>query len=324
VLPRYVSVGYAILAVLSGTIRIKNWVGIVTAVVAIDLFSAAFVGAAALLHFCNSATFTSSPALWFVVLTVAGYAFAEVERLPLAMAQPIRIVVFTLLLLGTLERSVGQVMFLFLALPIPICSPKSQPGDKLPEQPEPQDVLRHEEKRGETEKPRKKPKKTASKKFSHVISAFVKGVIAWGMSIIIIPLQVLPFCYSHCLVYWISASSVSQNPSFLSDLTPMFIIALNSVFIFLYAGQFREPESHDRRKSPSRWMRYMKHFVTFLVVSVLLAVSPRLWWPDSTIAGVESCFIYENGTSVTSFVALGGAGVIKSIERRPPIKLVQD
>jgi hypothetical protein len=68
----------------------------------------------------------------------------------------------------------------------------------------------------------------------------------------------------------------------------------------------------------------VKHFVPFLVASVLLAVSPRLWWRDCAIAGVEPCFIYENGTSVTSFVPLGSAGVIKSIERRPPIKIVQD
>jgi hypothetical protein len=103
----------------------------------------------------------------------------------------------------------------------------------------------------------------------------------------------------------------------------LFINALNSIFTFLHAGQFREPESHDRRKSPSRWMHYVNHFVPFLVVSVLLVVSPRLWCRDYAIAGVESCFIDENRTSVTSFVPLGGAGVIKAIERRPPIKLVQ-
>jgi hypothetical protein len=71
-------------------------------------------------------------------------------------------------------------------------------------------------------------------------------------------------------------------------------------------------------------MRYVKHFVSFLVVSVPLAVSPRLWWRDYAIASVESCFIYDNGTSVTSFMPLGGAGVTKSIKRRQPIKLVQD
>jgi hypothetical protein len=68
-------------------------------------------------------------------------------------------------------------------------------------------------------------------------------------------------------------------------------------------------------------MRSVWHFAPFFVVAVLLAVIPRPWSRDYTIVGIESCFIYENGTSMTSFVPLGGTGVVKSIERRPPIKL---
>jgi hypothetical protein len=105
VIPRYVSVGFAILEVLYGTIRIGNWVVIVTAVVAIGLVSAAFVGAAALMHFYNSVAFAAYPALWFVVLTAAGRALAGVGRRPLGTVEPIRVVVFALLLLGTHERS---------------------------------------------------------------------------------------------------------------------------------------------------------------------------------------------------------------------------
>jgi hypothetical protein len=128
-------------------------------------------------------------------------------------------------------------MLRFLTLPIPICWPKSQPGDKLPTQPEPYDEVSDEKQREVTEKPRKKPKKATNKKFSGMISAFIDWVMTWSMGTILIPLQVLPICYSLCLVSRISASSVSQNPSFLSDLAPMLIIVLNSIFIFLYAGQ---------------------------------------------------------------------------------------
>jgi hypothetical protein len=104
----------------------------------------------------NSVAFAASPALWFVVLTAAGYTLADVGRLPLATAELIRIVVFALLFLGIHERSVGPVMLLFLALSSPICRPKSQPGDKLPNQLEPQDEVSDEEKREATEKPRRK------------------------------------------------------------------------------------------------------------------------------------------------------------------------
>jgi hypothetical protein len=89
------------------------------------------------------------------------------------------------------------VMFLFLTLPIPICWRKSQPGDKFPTQPEPQEKVRDEEKTEATQK----LKKAAIKKFSRVISAFIKGVMTWSVSIILVPLQVLPICYSLCLVY---------------------------------------------------------------------------------------------------------------------------
>jgi hypothetical protein len=98
----------------------------------------------------------------------------------------------------------------------------------------------------------KKAEELSQQKFSRVISAFIDWVMTWGVSIILIPLQALPICYSLCLVYRIPASSVSQNPPFLSDLALMLIIALNSIFIFLYARQFREPKSHECRKSSSR------------------------------------------------------------------------
>jgi hypothetical protein len=109
VMPHYIGVGFAVLGVPYGIIKIGNWVAIVVAVVTIGLVSASFVGAAALMHFCNSVGFAACSALWFVVLTVAGYTLADVGRLPLATAEPTRVVFFTILLLGTHERSVGPV-----------------------------------------------------------------------------------------------------------------------------------------------------------------------------------------------------------------------
>jgi hypothetical protein len=55
----------------------------------------------------------------------------------------------------------------------------------------------------------------------------------------------------------------------------MLIIVLNSIFIFLDAGQFRKPESHDRRKPATRWICYVMYFVPFLVVAVLPSVIRR-------------------------------------------------
>jgi hypothetical protein len=324
VMQQFVSIGFTILGLLHGGRRIKNWVAFVIAVVTIGLVCAAFVGVAALLHLCNSVTFAAFPGLWFVVLTAVGCVLARVGHLPLGTAEPIRVFLFTLLLLGTRQSSIGLAMFLFLALSIPICWPNPQPGDELPSQPKPEAEMGDDEKGNATERPSNKPKKAANKKFSRGICGFIDLMMTWSVSILIILLQVIPFCYCLCLVYRISVSSVSQSPSFLGNLASMLIIALNSIFIFLYSGQFRTPESHDRREPPFRWMRSVWHFVPFLVVAVLLAVIPRLWLPDSAIVGVKSCFIYENGTSVTSFVPLGGTEVIKSIERRRPIKLVHD
>jgi hypothetical protein len=146
-------------------------------------------------------------------------------------------------------------MVLFLALPIPICWPNSQPGEELPSQPKPETEVSDKEKRCATERRRNKPKKAVNKKFSHMICGFIDRVMTWSVNILMIPLQALPFCYSICLVYRISASSVSQNPSFLADLALLLIIALNSIFIFLYVGQFRTPESNSRA---SEWTSDVK------------------------------------------------------------------
>jgi hypothetical protein len=117
---------------------------------------------------------------------------------------------------------------------------------------------------------------------------------------------------------------VSQIAGFLADLAPLLLIALNSIFIFLYSEQFRWSDSHDAPEQPRSWSRFLKHSVPFIVVAVLLAVIPPPWSQDYAIVGIESCFIYENGTAVTSFVPRGGARVIKAINRQPPLELVQD
>jgi hypothetical protein len=66
----------------------------------------------------------------------------------------------------------------------------------------------------------------------------------------------------------------------------------------------------------------MMLFVPFLVIAVLLALIRRPLSRDYAIVGVGSYFICENSRSVTSFVPLGGAGVIKSINGRPLIEFV--
>jgi hypothetical protein len=112
----------------------------VMTVVTIGLVCAAFVGVAALTYFCSSVALAAFPGLSLVVLSAVGYALAGVGRLPLSTAEPIRVFVFAMLLLGAHKTGVGQVMFLFLALPLPICWSKSQPGDEgLPMQAEPED-----------------------------------------------------------------------------------------------------------------------------------------------------------------------------------------
>jgi hypothetical protein len=63
---------------------------------------------------------------------------------------------------------------------------------------------------------------------------------------------VLLIFYAVCLVYLILAGSVSENPSFLSDLASMLIIALNYIFTFLDAGHAPKFKSHDCRKPPAR------------------------------------------------------------------------
>jgi hypothetical protein len=161
-MPHYVSVGFTILGLLYGARWIKNWAAFVIPVVTIGLICAAFVGVAALLHFCNSVTFAASPGLWFVVLIAAGYALVGVGHLPMGTAELFRVFLFALLLLGTHQSSIWPVMFLFLALPIPICWPNSQPDDEFPSQPKPEDKVSGEEKRDATERPRNKPKKAAN------------------------------------------------------------------------------------------------------------------------------------------------------------------
>jgi hypothetical protein len=83
VIPRYVSVGFTILGLAYGARWIASWVAFVIAIIIIGLVCAAFVGVAALMHFCNSVAFATSLGLWFVVLIAVGYALAVVGRRPL-------------------------------------------------------------------------------------------------------------------------------------------------------------------------------------------------------------------------------------------------
>jgi hypothetical protein len=76
------------------------------------------------MHLCDSVAFAASPGLLFVVLTAVGYALAGIGCLPPGTAKPIGVFVFALLLLDAHEINFGRVMFLFLALPIPIRWPK--------------------------------------------------------------------------------------------------------------------------------------------------------------------------------------------------------
>jgi hypothetical protein len=111
------------------------------------------------------------------------------------------------------QSNLGSAMFLFFALPIPICWPNSKPGDESPSQPKPEDEVSDKQQRDTTERPRNKSMKTANEKLSHVICGFIDRVMTWSVSILMIPLQKLPCCYSLGLVYRISASSVSENSS---------------------------------------------------------------------------------------------------------------
>jgi hypothetical protein len=91
-----------------------------------------------------------------------------------ALAEPIKVFVFALLLLGAHKTSVGYVTFMFLALLLPICWLKSQPRhERLLTQPKPQDEVSDEAKGDTNEKPRNEPEKADNKRLKNVVCVFL-------------------------------------------------------------------------------------------------------------------------------------------------------